>query len=297
MNSTARLSKADRKFHIINNSFLAIAFALVSLPIVYIISSSFSSPDAVISGKVWLWPVDFSLEGYKAVFENSQILTGYANTIFYTVTGTIINIFMTIFAAYPLSRKDFNGRNLFMFLFTFTMIFNGGIIPNYLLMRDLGILNTRWVMIIPGAIGVYNVIITRTYYQTQISTEILDAARIDGCSDFRFMFHIVIPLSKAITAVIALFYAVQHWNAFFQAFIYLSKQELFPLQIILRDILVLNSIDASLIDDPELMAAKQGLADLLKYSLIIVASLPVWCVYTFVQKFFVKGVMIGAIKG
>lgn len=290
-------STDDRIFMAVNNIFLIIALLIVIYPIIYIVSASFSSTQAVTSGRVWLYPVEFSLEGYKAIFENKYIVTGYANTFFYTFFGTAVNIVMTIMAAYPLSRKDFYGRNVLMFMFTFTMIFNGGLIPTYILINNLNMVNTRWVMIIPGALGVWNVIVTRTYYQNNISDEILEAAQLDGCNDIQFICRIVLPLSKAITAVMILFYAVGHWNQFFTAFIYLNKKELYPLQIVLRDILIMNTIESEMITDPELMAAKQGLADLLKYSLIVVASVPVMCIYPFVQKYFVKGVMIGAIKG
>ncbi|MDR2730799.1 MAG: carbohydrate ABC transporter permease, partial [Treponema sp.] len=211
--------------------------------------------------------------------------------------GTCINLVLTILCAYPLSRKDFGGRNIFMFIVTFTMIFSGGMLPTYIVIRQLGIINTRWAMLLPGAIGAWNVIITRTYYQSNISDELLEAAYLDGCDNFRFLLKVVIPLSTPITAVMILFYAVGHWNAYFNAFLYLSNRDLFPLQIFLREILVLNEITSDLLVDPELMAAKQGMADLLKYSLIIVASVPVWCAYPFVQKYFVKGIMVGAIKG
>ena len=292
-----KLSKGDRLFYFINDTYLLLALLVVIYPLAYVISASFSSPAAVMSGRVVLWPVDFSLEGYKAVFSEQRVITGYGNTLYYTVFGTLINLVMTIFAAYPLSRSNLVGRNPIMFLFTFTMIFTGGLIPNYLLIQGLGMVNTRWAMLLPGAIGVYNVIIARTYYQTTISNELMEAAQIDGADHFRFLWSIVLPLSKPITAVLVLFYAVGHWNAFFNAFIYLNDKKLFPLQVVLREILVMNQIDASLLDDPVLMAVKQGMAELLKYSLIVVASVPVWCAYPFVQKYFVKGVMIGAIKG
>lgn len=287
----------DTVFMVVNNILLIIAFLLVIYPLIYIISASFSSPQAVVSGKVIFFPVDFSLEGYTAVFKNDSILTGYGNTIFYTVFGTLFNVFMTLLAAYPLSRKKFKGRNLIAFMFTFTMIFHGGLIPTYILMQKLGMVNTRWVMIIPEAIGVWNVIITRTFLQTSIGDELFEAAQLDGCDHFMFLSKIVLPLSKAIMAVLVLFYGVAHWNSFFTAFIYLRDEKLFPLQIILRDILISSEILSDDIVDQELMEAKQGLADLLKYSLIIVSSLPVWIAYPFVQKHFVKGVMVGAIKG
>lgn len=299
MDATSRLrrTKEDLVFDIANTLILGLATLLVLYPLLYVVSASFSSRYAVMSGQVWLWPVQPSLEGYRAVFVNDSVITGYLNSAFYAIVGTTVNVILTIMAAYPLSRKDFKARNILMFVFTFTMIFNGGLIPTYLIVRSLGLINTRAVMIIPNAIGVWHIIVARTYYQSTISTELQEAAKLDGCSDFRFVWHVVIPLSKALTAVLVLFYAVTHWNSFFQAFIYLSKEELFPLQIILRDILVMNTIDASMTVDPEELAAKEGMAELLKYSLIIVASVPVLSIYPFVQKYFVKGVMIGAIKG
>jgi multiple sugar transport system permease protein/putative aldouronate transport system permease protein len=287
----------DKWFYRFNDFLLIFALLIVIYPIIYVFSASFSSPNAVISSKVFLWPVDFSLEGYRAVFAEAKVWTGYANTLFYTVVGTVINLVLTIMCAYPLSRKDFIGRNAFMFIVTFTMIFSGGMLPTYIVIRQLGLTNTRWAMLLPSAIAAYNVIIARTYYQTNISDELLEAAFLDGCSNLKFITRIVIPLSAPITAVLILFYAVSHWNAYFNAFIYLSNRRLFPLQIFLREILVMNQITSDMTYDPEIAAAKQGLADLLKYSLIIVASLPIWCAYPFVQKYFVKGIMIGAIKG
>lgn len=291
------MSRSDRIFDACVVVLLALALLVVALPILYITASSFSSPQAVTAGRVWLWPVDFSLEGYKAVFQNSKILTGYKNTVIYTVLGTLVNVTFTLMAAYPISRKDMPGHNLAAFLFTFTMIFSGGLIPTYLLNLNLGLLNTRWVMILPGAIGVWNLMLAKNYFEHSISPQLLEAAQIDGCNDIRYLTRIALPLSKPIIAVLVLFYAVQHWNAFFDAFIYLSDASLMPLQVVLRDILLANQVDPSSIVDAASMAAREGLADLLKYSTIIVASLPVWCLYPFVQKYFVKGVMVGAIKG
>ncbi|QCJ45553.1 carbohydrate ABC transporter permease (plasmid) [Bacillus sp. S3] len=296
MNHSIKETKSDRIFTIVNYSVLSLLLVVFLYPLIYILSASFSSTEAVLSGKVWLWPVDFSLEGYKAVFSYKLIWTGYANSIFYTVVGTLINIGMTILAAYPLSRDEFFGRKFFMLLFLFTMIFSGGIIPNYLLIKELGMLDTRWAMIIPGAMSVFNVIITRTYFKSTIPKELQEAAKIDGCSDFRFLRSIVLPLSGPIIAVMTLFYAVGHWNSFFNALIYLRDQDLFPLQLILNSILVQNQVDPQMLGDMERMAAKAGLSELLKYSLIVVASVPVLIIYPFVQKHFVKGVMIGSLK-
>jgi multiple sugar transport system permease protein/putative aldouronate transport system permease protein len=213
------------------------------------------------------------------------------------IVGTMINVTLTIMAAYPLSRRDFFGRNVFMFLVVFTMMFDGGLIPRYLLVKDLGFLDTRWALLIPGALGVWQVIITRTYFKTTIPEEMLEAAKIDGCNDFQFILKMVIPLSAPIIAVISLFYAVGHWNQFFNALIYLKNQELWPLQIVLNNILVQNEMSMDMLADITEMAARQGMQDLLKYSLIVVASAPVLAIYPFVQKHFVKGVMIGSLKG
>lgn len=288
---------ADRAFDIFNYCFITIMVALVTYPLLYIVSSSFSSTEAVMSGKVWLYPVDFSLEGYKTIFNYSLIWTGYLNTIIYTVAGTAINVVMTILAAYPLSRRDMYGRKMFVLLVTITMFFTGGLIPNYLLVSSLNMIDKRVSLLLPTAISVWNVIITRTYYQNNIPDELLEAARLDGCNDFKFIWHVVIPLSGAITAVNVLFYAVGHWNEYFNAMLYLNNEQLFPLQIILRQILILNSITGKLVVRASSYSSKVGLAELLKYSLIVVASVPIITIYPFVQKFFVKGIMVGSLKG
>jgi multiple sugar transport system permease protein/putative aldouronate transport system permease protein len=275
---------------------MSLVLLIVLIPMLNVVASSFSSGKAVSEGLVTIWPVDFSLDGYIEVFKNQKIVIGYGNTIFYTVCGTLINVVMTVLCAYPLSRSDLPGRGFFMFLFSFTMLFSGGLIPNFILMKDLNILDTRWVLIIPGAVGVYNMIITRTNFQ-QLPKELLEAAKIDGCSDFRFFATMAIPLSKAILAVITLFYAVGHWNVYFNAKIYLYDEMKMPLQIFLQQILLANQLTSGANVDPEAAAKLSTMADLLKYSLIIVASLPVWCIYPFIQKYFVQGVMIGSIKG
>jgi putative aldouronate transport system permease protein len=292
-------TRSDQIFTVVNNTVLFCFLIVVLYPLLYIVSASFSSPQAVIAGKVWFFPVDVSLEGYKAIFKHKLIVSGFLNSIFYTVCGTMLNVVLTVLAAYPLSRKDFFGRNFFMFLFVFTMMFSGGLIPTFLLVKNLGLLDTRLAMILPAALAVWNVIITRTYFQTTIPTEMLEAAQLDGCSDMRFLWRIVIPLSGPILAVIALFYAVGHWNQFFNALIYLKSQTLFPLQIILRDILVQNDISSDLLvsTDAKEAAAREGLRVLLKFSLIVVSTIPLLIVYPFVQKHFVKGIMIGSLKG
>ena len=290
-------TRGDKVFYAVNDLILLFAFLVVIYPLVFVVSSSFSSGRAVSTGMVVLWPVDFSLEGYKTVFEYPLIVSGFQNSFFYMIAGTMINLFVTILAAYPLSRQKMLGRGIIMFLFTFTMIFSGGLIPTYILMQRLHIVNTRWVMLLPGAVGVFNLIVCRTYFQNNIPEELFESASMDGCNHIRFLVSVVIPLSKPILAVLTLYYAVGHWNSYFSAFIYLSSRDLFPLQIILREILVLNIIDTSTVFDPELEAVRYGLADLLKYALIVVSTVPFMVAYPFVAKHFVKGALSGAIKG
>ena len=268
----------------------------VLYPLVYILSASFSSADAITSGRMWLYPVDFSLVGYKYILKYDAIWLGYRNTLFYTFAGTLINVAMTITCAYGLSRRGMRGRRFFTMLFTFTMIFSGGMIPNYLLMKDLKILNTVWCMLLPGAISAYNLIVAKTFIENSIPGDLLEAARIDGCSDVRFFFSIVLPLSKAILAVLLLMYAAAHWNAYFNAFLYLTDKKLYPLQIFLRQILVQSNMSADMLD-PEAMAQMQTLQQILKYAVIVVSTAPMLCLYPFVQKYFRQGVMIGSIKG
>ena len=289
-------SGIDRIFMFINSSFLLIITIIILLPLVFIVSASFSSSEAVIAGRVVLWPVDFSLKGYETIFEHKKVWDGFANSLFYTVFGTLFNVVMTIIAAYPLSRQDLVGRRFFTFLFIFTMLFSGGLIPTYMVVRDLGLLNTRAAMILPTGIGIFNLLITITFFRTTIPVELIEAARIDGASDFRTFGSIILPLSRPIIAVLVLFYAVNHWNSYFMALIYLKDQELFPLQLVLREILIQNSIDASMLVDIEDLILREGLQELLKYSLIVVASVPVLIIYPFVQRHFVKGMMIGSVK-
>lgn len=287
----------DRIFSIVVNTFLFISLAVVLYPLLYIISCSLSEPQAVMARKVWLFPVNFDLVSYKAVFTNKQIGTGYMNSLYYMVTGTIISVMLTMLIAYPLSRKEFYGRKFVTKFILFTMLFTGGIIPLYLVVRQLGIYDTRLSIILPNAITVWNVIIARTFLQENISDELYEAAEIDGCSDIRFLFTFVFPLSGAIVAVLALFYAVGQWNKYFDALLYLQDQALYPLQIVLRNILIINRNTPSMTTDVEAAIRSQGLSETIRYAVIVVASLPLLVIYPFVQKFFVKGVMIGSVKG
>ncbi|MBQ2889806.1 MAG: carbohydrate ABC transporter permease [Clostridia bacterium] len=296
MKKRIELSREDKTFSFIVYLITTLVLLVIAYPVIYVISASFSSPAAVTTGKVVLLPVDFGLDGYKAVFQNKDILTGYFNTIYYTILGTVINVAVTLCAAYPMSRRDFPARRKFAFFFTFTMLFSGGMIPTYMVVKELGLLDTTWALVLPGAISVYNLTVTRSFLESSIPHEMLEAAQIDGCSDFQYFFRFVLPLSKAVIAVITLFYAVSHWNSYFNALLYINTRERYPLQLFLREILVNNKVDAAVMDEG-IMNAKQGLADLLKYSLIVVSTLPIMCIYPFIQKYFVQGVMIGSVKG
>ena len=286
----------DRIFYRVNAILLTLLTLSVLYPIIYVLANSFSSPAAVSSGKVYLWPLDPSVEGYRRVLENPNILSGFLNSVFYTVVGTAINLAMTMIAAYPMARKDLPLRSFFSVLFAFTMLFGGGMIPNYILIMKLGMLNTRWALLLPGALSVYNMIIARTAMQS-LPDELLEAAYIDGCSDARYFVRIVLPLSGATIAVLALYYAVGHWNSYFSAFMYLSDRSKYPLQIVLREILIMGQIAESDITDLDSAEHIQGLSQLLKYALIVISSAPMMLIYPFVQKYFVKGVMIGSLKG
>ena len=290
-------SSSDKLFLRSCTVVMALLMVIVLLPLMNIISSSFSNPSAVGTGKVWLLPVDFSLQSYKNVLKYENVWIGYRNTILYTLVGTVMNVVVTLMCAFPLSQHSFAGRKAVNKILFFTMIFSGGMIPNYLVVKQLHMLNTIWSVLIPGLMSAYNVMITRNYIETNIPGELQDAARVDGCTPVKFFKNFIIPLSKPIIAVIAMSYAVGHWNAYFNAFLYLNDRNLYPLQLFLRDILVNSKFDSSIIDDPEMAQVVQSQADALKYSIIVIATLPLMCVYPLVQKYFVKGVMVGSVKG
>ena len=292
-----RLSRQDKTYYSVVYTLVTLLTLIVLLPLTNVLACSFSAPESVASGKVLLWPVNFSVSGYERVFNTDEIWIGYANTLYYTIVGTFVNVFVTMICAYPLARRGLPYKSFFSFLFAFTMLFSGGLVPTYLLARNLHLLNTRWALIIPGAMGVYQMIVTRTFLVANIPQELLEAAQIDGCNDFRFFWSFVLPLSKAVIAVTAMQYAVGHWNSWFSAFLYLSDDKKYPLQMMLRRILVMNQIKASDYVDEETLVAMEGMADLLKYSLIVVATVPILCAYPFIQKYFVKGIMIGSLKG
>ena len=293
-----RNALGDRLFMAADYLILSLATLLVLYPLVYVVSSSFSSPAAVMSGRVWLWPVDFSLAGYQSVFKNNQVMVGYMNTVLYTVCATALGVTLSVMAAFPLSRKNvLVGCRAFNSYIVFTMLFSGGMVPTYLLIKDLGMLNKRLALIIPGAVSAYNIIIARTFFVNSIPDDLYEAATLDGCGDAHFLWTIVLPLSKAILAVLTLFYAVGHWNSYMPALLYIRKAALFPLQIVLRNILIMSSYSAEMVADVQSEIAMQGMEALLKYALIVVGSAPILMLYPFVQRYFVTGVMIGSLKG
>ena len=292
-----KTGSSDFLFYCITGMIITFFFLIVLYPVIFVIAASFSSGDAVTAGKVFLGPVDFSLDGYQTVFHNSQVLTGFKNSFMYTFVGTVINVTLTMCAAYALTRIEVPGINKIMFLFTFTMFFGGGIIPNYILVRNLHLMNTMWAMVLPGAISAYNLIIARTFIQSNIPKELHEAAEMDGCGDIKFFLKIVLPLSGAVIAVLVLFYGVANWNSYFNAMLYLNDKDKYSLPIVLKQILISSQIDPSTVTDPELQMQIARIANVIKYSLIVVAMVPIAIIYPFIQKYFVKGVMIGSIKG
>lgn len=288
---------SDKVFLMVVYFLLTVAALAILIPLIFIVAASFSDPGAVKEGKVLFWPVEPTLKGYTSVLKSPQIVTGFVNSLFYMVSGTAVNLFMTMICAFPLSRKDLYGRGFFNIVFLFTMYFSGGLVPSYLLISKLGLFDSRLVMILPGAMSVWFVIIARSFMQANIPDELFEAARIDGCMEIPFFIRIVLPLSGSVIAVLALYYGVAHWNAYFNAMLYLKSSDKYPLQLILRNILVMNKVDPMMLQDYAEAKAKQGLTDLLKYAVIVVSSIPVMIIYPFVQRHFVKGVMIGALKG
>ena len=282
-----QMSTGDRVFTIVNYSLLMLVLIIELYPLVYVVAASFSDPQAVVSGKVFLFPVNPTLKGYAAVFKNKKILTGFSNSIFYLIVGTVLNLVMTMLCAYPLSRKEFRARGFLSMFFVFTMYFSGGMVPAY----------TRWSMIIPMAMSTYNMIICRTYIVNSIPDELYEASQMDGCTPFRYMLSVVVPLSKPILAVLTLYYGVVRWNDYFNAMLYLYKDNLQPLTIVMKEILIMSQVDMTQVTDASAVSKLQGMSELLKYSTIVVASLPVMLLYPLIQKHLVKGVMIGAVKG
>ncbi len=291
---------SDRIFVIANFVFTLILLLMVLYPIIYIVSASISNPVAVNTGQMWLWPKEVTFEGYKRVFEDSEIWMGYRNTVIYTIVGTALHLAILMPCAFALSRKDMWGRGAILIFFLVTMFFSGGLIPTFLLIKGLGLMNSMWSIIVPNAIGIWAIIVTRTFFTMNIPHELQEAAEIDGCKQFGVFFRIALPLSGPIIAVMSLFHAVGLWNQYFAAMMYLSDRELFPLQLILREILILQEMNVSMMmngDQLETLAEQARIADILKYAVMIVSALPLLIVYPFLQRFFVKGVLIGSLKG
>lgn len=286
----------DRVFDICLYTAFTLFLLVILYPLWFIIIASFSDPSAVSTGKVLFLPSGFTLEGYRSLFEKPDIWIGYKNTILYTVIGTAFALAVNIPAAYAFSRKDLVGRKAITFFFIFTMFFNGGLIPTFLTIKNFNLYDSFWVMIVPFSISVYNIIVARTFFESSIPPDLWDAAQIDGCGNLRFFFQMVLPLSKAVIAVIGLWVAVGHWNSYFNALIYLKDSNLYPLQLIIRNILITNQMQASLGTGEAAQLALRT-ANLMRYAVIIIATVPIMCVYPFVQKYFNQGVMIGAVKG
>lgn len=290
-------SRADIVFNTMNYAILTLVLIAVLYPLWFILIASFSDPNLVTLGKVVFLPRGITLEGYKRVFDYQQVWTGFTNSIIYTLVYTLIATYLVLTGGYFLSRRDIAGHKVVTGFFLFTMFFGGGLIPTYLVVDGLKMTNTMWAVIIPGAVSVYNMVIARSFFQSSIPDELREAASIDGCSNLRFFFKIVLPLSTTVIAVLALFHAVAQWNSYFDAMIYLTDQRKAPLQIVLRDILIMNTVDSSMMGDAASMDERQRISDMLKYVLIIVSSVPMFIMYPFIQRYFVKGVMIGSVKG
>jgi ABC-type glycerol-3-phosphate transport system permease component len=293
-----KLSSSAKVFYLVDFLLLLFCGTMVLIPLLNVFAQSLSAPESVLAGRVTLWPRNFTLKTFQMILRNRNILIGYANTLYYASLGTVINLILTVMCAYPLSRSDFAGRNFFTLIFAFTMMFSGGMIPTYIVIKDLGLMDTRWVMMLPSAMTVWNMILCRTFFQNTIPKEMYESAELDGAGDVKTLTAIVLPLSTPIIAVLALFYAVStHWNSYFDAMMYLKSQNLYNIQLILRN--AIANITALLNQTGDLSAMEQGLAlaEASKYVIIVISMLPVLIIYPFVQKYFIRGIMIGAIKG
>ncbi|WP_156390162.1 MULTISPECIES: carbohydrate ABC transporter permease [unclassified Paenibacillus] len=290
-------STADKWFDALNILVLSGFALLILYPLYFVVIASISEPDQIYAGNVWLWPKGITLEGYRRILSDPQIWSGYGNSILYAAASALISVSLTIGAAYPLSRKDFYGRNVFMLFFVFTMFFSGGLIPTYLLVKNLGMVNTIWSVILPSAVDAFGIIIARTFFQSTIPDELREAAFMDGCRNTRFLWSVVIPLSKPIIAVLVLFAVVRQWNGFFDALIYLENEKLYPLQLVLRNILIQSQPIGDMVSDIDSLLAKQRVSELIKYGVILIAAAPLLILYPFLQRYFVKGVLIGSVKG
>ena len=294
-------STGDKIFDAVILVFLTLIFLIVAYPLYFVIISSISDPLAVTGGKVTLYPIGLTLDGYAAVFRHKTVLSSFWNSLQYTVVGVCINLAVTIPTSYAMSRRDFFAKKPIMMFYMLTMFVSGGMMPTYIIIRDLGMLNKIWALVIPGALSVYNMIVARTFFTTNIPEELFEAAKLDGCGNTRFFLLIVLPLSSAIIAILTLYYGVGHWNSYYSALLYISDRKMWPLQMELRTILLLNEAqNINQVFTAEQQAEKkrlEALSEMMKYSLIIVSCIPVMVIYPFVQKHFVKGVLIGSVKG
>lgn len=297
-NIKIKLTPVDRSFYVVVDVYLAICGIIVLLPLLHVLAQSLSDPMMVIAGRVSFFPINPTLDIYSQVIKSQNIMTGFMNTLFYAGVGTCLNLFMTVICAYPLARKGLWGRKVIVFIFTFTMMFGGGMIPTYLVIKQLGLIDTRAVMILPGAITVWNMIMCRTYFMSSIPEELYESASLDGASDIRILVSMVVPLSVPILAVMVLFYAVGHWNSYFDAMIYLNSPELYNIQLVLRNAINnVKSISENGASDMANMVKNEANGEAIKYVLIVITMIPVMIIYPFVQKYFIKGIMIGSIKG
>jgi putative aldouronate transport system permease protein len=290
-----KYTRFDRMILALNNVFLCLAVLVVLVPLIYIFIASFMDPTVLLNKGISFKISDWSLDGYKLILSNDAMMRGFVNAIVYSVGFSVITVVVSLFAAYPLALHGFVGKNFFMTLFIITMFFSGGLIPTYLVVRDLGLLNTVWAILLPGAVNVWNIILARTYFKG-IPTELMEAAKVDGASDVVIFFKIIIPLSKPILFVLALYAFVGQWNSYFDAMIYLDDPKLHPLQLVLRSILIQNQADPGMISDQLAMAELKRLSEMIKYSAIVISSLPLIIMYPFFQKYFEKGVMVGSLK-
>lgn len=296
MLSSKRKSKGDKWFDFTNYTLLIGFTLMIIYPLYFIIIASFSDPNRIYSGDIWLWPQDITFEGYQRIFRDSAIWIGYKNSIVYAALTAFIGTTLAIMAAYPLSRRDFYGRNLFMLFFVITLFFNGGLIPTYLLVKQLHLMDTLWAVVLLAAVDAFVIIIARSFFQS-LPEELREAANIDGCTNMRYIWSFVLPLSKPVIAVLVLFAVVRQWNGFFDALIYLDDSDKYPLQLILRNILIQNQPTGNLVDDIQTALARQRISELIKYGVIIIAALPLLILYPFLQRYFVQGVFIGSVKG
>lgn len=288
-------SKSDKFILFINKILLGLIVLIVTVPLLYVLLGSFLQPDVLLTKGISFDPSHWTIDGYVRIFQDGSIMRGFLNSILYATGFTLVSVIFTIMAGYTLSVDGLVGKKALMLYFIITMFFNGGMVPTYLLVRELGMLNTPWAIILPGAITVWNIILARTYFRG-LPKGLIEAARIDGASDARIFLSIILPLSKPIIFVLALYSFIGQWNAYFDAMIYLEDRSLYPLQLILRDILIQNEVQPGMIGDQMARAELQRLAEMIKYSAIVIASLPLMIMYPFFQKYFEKGVMVGSLK-